>query len=200
MTSPFIDGLIAGYGISIPLGAIAVLLISQAMEKGLRSGLWAAAGIATVDFSCAVIAVVAGQAVSSILEPYARPLQVISGIVLIAMGIYIALGAWRQQKADLNIESNRSTYFRFILLTAVNPFTVVYFTALIIGNPNLGGGSPVDGLLFALGVGFASITWQSMLAGVGAAAKATLPRSFLRITTVAGGALVVVLGALIMIG
>jgi threonine/homoserine/homoserine lactone efflux protein len=200
MASPFLDGLVAGYGISIPLGAIAVLLISQAMEKGLRSGLWAAAGIATVDFSCAVIAVVAGQAASAVLEPYARPLQIISGIVLIIIGIYIALGPWRKQKTEIKADGGRSSYLRFILVTAMNPFTIVYFTALIIGNPNLGGGSPLDGLLFALGVGFASMTWQSMLAGVGAAAKATLPHSFLRITTIVGGAVVVLLGVLILIG
>ena len=28
MVSPFLDGLVAGYGISIPLGAIAVLILS----------------------------------------------------------------------------------------------------------------------------------------------------------------------------
>ncbi|MEI6796411.1 MAG: hypothetical protein WCK39_06075, partial [Methanomassiliicoccales archaeon] len=88
MVSPFLDGLVAGYGISIPLGAIAVLIINQAMERGLRSGLWAAAGTASVDFACAIIAVLAGQVVSATLGPYATPLRVLSGTVLIALGVY----------------------------------------------------------------------------------------------------------------
>ncbi len=34
--SALVDGMVAGYGIAIPVGAISVLLISLAMERGLR--------------------------------------------------------------------------------------------------------------------------------------------------------------------
>jgi hypothetical protein len=47
----FIDGLIAGYGFAIPVGAISVLLVSLAMEPSLRPGLIAALGVARVDLT-----------------------------------------------------------------------------------------------------------------------------------------------------
>ncbi len=201
MVSPFLDGLVAGYGISIPLGAIAVLIINQAMERGLRSGLWAAAGTASVDFACAIIAVLAGQVVSATLGPYATPLRVLSGTVLIALGVYGIWKAWRPLKGeDIELESGRGTFTRFFIVTALNPFTVVYFTALVVGNPSLGGGSALDGLLFVGGVGLASLSWQAMLAGMGAAAKRALPPSFRRLTSIGGGLFVIVLGLVVLLG
>lgn len=201
MASPFLDGLVAGYGISIPLGAIAVLIINQAMERGLRSGLWAAAGTASVDFAYAVIAVLAGQIVSANLSPYATPLRILSGTVLIALGVHGIWKAWRPwNESTAKLENGRGTFARFFAVTALNPFTLVYFTALVVGNPSIGSGSALDGLLFVCGVGLASLSWQSLLAGLGAGAKAALPPHFRRFTSVAGGLLVIALGIVVLLG
>jgi threonine/homoserine/homoserine lactone efflux protein len=45
----FWDGVLAGYGIAIPVGAIAVLIIEVSIRRGLTSGLQAGAGAASAD-------------------------------------------------------------------------------------------------------------------------------------------------------
>jgi len=85
------------------------------------------------------------------------------------------------------------TYLTFIGLTAVNPVTVIYFAALVIGLPDrpetLG-----EQLAFAFGAFAASFAWQLTIAGGSAIAHRRLPASFRAWTTVLG-ALVVLLFA-----
>jgi hypothetical protein len=45
----FWDGVLAGYGIAIPVGAIAVLIIDVSIRRGLAIGMQAGAGAATAD-------------------------------------------------------------------------------------------------------------------------------------------------------
>ena len=42
----FWEGVLAGYGIAIPVGAIAVLIIEVSIRRGLASGMQAGAGAA----------------------------------------------------------------------------------------------------------------------------------------------------------
>lgn len=67
------------------------------------------------------------------------------------------------------------TFAQFVLLTGVNPITVVYFAAVASGL-----GSRLDGsgatAAFVVGIGVASAGWQLSLAAVGAVLGARVPR------------------------
>ena len=67
----FWEGLIAGYGIAIPVGAIAVLIVDLALRRGFRLGFAAGAGAASADLLYAGAAVIAGAAFASALRPFA---------------------------------------------------------------------------------------------------------------------------------
>jgi threonine/homoserine/homoserine lactone efflux protein len=200
--SPFIDGLIAGYGIAIPVGAVAILIVSVSMQAGFRIGFMAGAGAATADFLYAVLASVAGTAVIALLEPIAQPLRISSGLVLIAIAAY---AIWRGLRRESSPQKSTQTAgaFRtcaqFLGITLINPLTVVYFTALILGrDPGLK--LDIAGLaLFALGAGIASLSWQTMLAGLGGIARDRLPRRFRLWATVLGNLIVLGLGLRIFI-
>jgi hypothetical protein len=49
MQNAALSGLLAGYGIAVPVGAIAVVLISLSARTSLRIGAAAGLGAATVD-------------------------------------------------------------------------------------------------------------------------------------------------------
>lgn len=104
MTSVLLSGLAAGYGIAIPVGAVALLIVGTSIRCG---------------FACGFSAELVG------------------------------------------------TYARFVALTVINPLTVVYFTA-----PVLGSGVAVGGVAhiatFAVGAFIASLSWQTVLVAVGA--------------------------------
>lgn len=202
--SALIDGLIAGYGIAIPLGAVSVMIVNRSIDEGFRSGFSAGAGVATVDALCAGMVVFAGVLVSSLLGPLATPLQVVGGIVLVLMGIFGVRSIWKvmgpgTRPAMPRESSTWKTYLQFIVIAIVNPFTVIYFLALIMGGSTGWISSPVDCAMFILGVTFASFSWQTFLAGLGAMAQKHLSLRAKRATVLVGNLIVIALGVNIML-
>lgn len=201
--SAFLDGLIAGYGIAIPLGAISILIVNLALEKGFRPGFVAGAGTATVDMICAILAVFGGTVVVAWIAPYAQPLQVISGLVLVAMGAYGLLQLRKRERTEgaipKRIDGSWTIYGKFIALTILNPFTVVYFLALVMGQGASWSFSWTDCLWFVLGVVIASLSWQTILAGLGAFARKHLSPRFMKGTIIVGNAIVILLGVQIVV-
>jgi arginine exporter protein ArgO len=61
----------------------------------------------------------------------------------------------------------RAAYLLFVGITAVNPTTVVYFGAVVLGNRDLVDG-PAQGLVFVTAAFAASALWQLGLALAGA--------------------------------
>jgi threonine/homoserine/homoserine lactone efflux protein len=167
----FAEGALAGLGIAVPVGAIAVLIVDLAMRQGFARAVPAALGAASADLLYAVVAVLAGTAVASALEPHQRTIQLVSAGVLAAILVY---RTWRLLR-PVDLERPRRTaegplriYGSFLALTLVNPMTVTYFAALILGLGPDTLGSGTDKTLFAAGAGIASASWQLLLAGTGA--------------------------------
>jgi threonine/homoserine/homoserine lactone efflux protein len=196
-------GLLAGYAIAIPVGAIAVLIIHTALTHGLRSGLAAGAGAATADLIYASIAALAGLWVTSIIGPLITPLRIVGGLILIAFGVR-GLWALRSARESVNPRSaldedrrpHHRVYLGLLALTLLNPATVVYFTALTVGLPFLGDAG--ERLVFAAAAGLASLSWQSLLAVFGAALRRGGGHRVRIISAAVGNAVILVLGMLIL--
>jgi len=199
----FLEGLIAGYGIAIPLGAVAILIVSTSLDHGFRKGFVAGAGTATVDMLCAALAVFAGTAAVAFIAPYSTPLQVASAIVLMAMGVY-GIARCRGRSKDPAAEQppkegDLTIYIKFLAVTLLNPFTVAYFLALIIGKGPSWSFSLADCLWFVAGVTVASLSWETLLAGLGALARKHLTPRFMTASILIGNAIVILLGVQIML-
>jgi arginine exporter protein ArgO len=198
----FLTGAIAGYGIAIPVGAIAVLIIDLGIRRGFRMGAAAGLGAATADALYAALAVVAGTALAVALEPWSPYLKVVAVVALVAIAtigvrraVLRARGSEATPTSVVPREAGR-TYLRFLGLTLLNPHTILYFGALILGRPEAGAG-PAERTAFVVGAALASASWQLLLAGLGALAHKRLPpRAQLAISLV--GNLVVVGFALVI--
>lgn len=106
---------------------------------GLRRGLAAGAGAATVDLLFCSLALLVGGLLNQLLSVALVPLQVLAGGVLISIGVrgLLSLRA-SSTSADAATDprvrgSAKQLYLRFIALTAMNPATILYFLALAIG-------------------------------------------------------------------
>ena len=204
MTQAALAGLVAGYAIAIPVGAIAVLIIHTGLTQGLRAGLAAGAGAATADLVYALVAALAGLWVTSFIGPLIGPLRIVGGAILIAFGVrgLLALRSARETVDPMAAyeEARRPhhrTFLAMLGLTLLNPATVVYFTALTVGLPFLGDAG--ERLVFAAAAGLASLSWQWLLALVGAALGRGGGHRVRSVTSFVGNAVIVVLGALILI-
>lgn len=179
MSDSLIAGAIAGFGIAIPVGPVAVLIIELGVRRGLRTAVAAALGTASADVVYATLAVVAGAGIAALLEPVAPALKLLAVMVLIviaARGLYLALYHARigiPGGAQLPAHAGR-TYARFLAITLLNPTTILYFAALILGRPELGSGS-AERAAFIVGAALASVSWQLLLAVLGALAHRRLP-------------------------
>ena len=196
------QGIIAGYGIAMPIGPIGILIIELGIRRGFSTAFSAGAGAATADLIYATIASTAGAFLVSILEPYAHSLRLVSAIVLIAFGVWLLYHGFRvrRQSKEVSAISRVDTYLMFLGLTLLNPVTVVYFTTLILGLTAGTAASSIDILLFVVGAFSASLSWQTLLALVSGLAHKRLSPKLQFVTFAFGNCLVILLGILILIG
>lgn len=171
MIEMFISGMIAGYGIAIPVGAIAVMIIDISVRRGFRQGFAAGAGAASADLLYAALAAGAGGMLAPLIAPAASAIGIVSGLVLMAIAIIGLRSLKRQKGADAPASSRAgsaaATFVRFTALTIVNPLTVVYFSALLLGS-SFGEITTASLLVFVAGAFLASLSWQTFLAALGA--------------------------------
>jgi arginine exporter protein ArgO len=106
------------------------------------------------------------------------------------------IGPW---SGGLRPRSARRAYAAFLGLTLLNPMTITYFAALIVGLGGTGT-APIEKLAFVVAAFGASLSWQTLIAAAGAALHRRLgPR--LRISVgVTGNAIVLAFAAVIAAG
>jgi arginine exporter protein ArgO len=201
MGEALLSGLLAGYGVAIPVGAIGVLIISLSARTSLRVGVGAALGVAAADGLYAIVAVVGGVAVAGLMRPIATPLRVVAAVVLLAIAARIGYSARRhfhdrtRRVATPALRTAPRAFGALVGLTLLNPATVIYFVALVLGGKSTGmAGGVVGSSVFVAAVLFASASWQLVLAAGGSALGRTFASDRGRlVTAIVSGAVIVVL-------
>jgi threonine/homoserine/homoserine lactone efflux protein len=201
-----LEGLLAGYGIAIPVGAVSILIVTTGMVSGFRKGFAAGAGAATADLVYATVASIAGTALVVLLQPVARQVRLAGGIALLLLagfGIFQGLRKARvnprQEAGPQPHQKPLGAYLQLLFITMVNPLTVVYFAALILGRQKSGEALLVDRIAFVLGAAAASLSWQTMLAGLGSIFHGRLPPRFRTLAVLGGNLIVAALGVRIIV-
>lgn len=197
----FWEGVLAGYGIAIPVGAIAILIVTMAMRCGFKIGFMAGAGAATADLLYATVASIAGATLVTVLGPVASWLQLVSAVVLLGLAAYGLWGGFKYSKDDGRTARECGPWMmfgQFLAITIINPLTVVYFTALILGRDSSASPSLLEHILFILGAGLASLSWQTLLAWIGGVARGHLSKHFQLGAIIFGNLLIICLAVRII--
>ena len=200
----FLQGVIAGYGIAIPIGPIGIIILELGTRRGFRVAFFAGLGTASADLIYATIASLAGTFLAQILAPFALLIRVVSAAALIALGAWLF---YRGVRFSRPTEPSRfasgnclNTYCLLLGLTLLNPITVTYFTSLILGLRMSVAGLGVDVSFFIAGAFLASLSWQSLLACIGGYAHQRLSVRLQSATFAVGNAVIIVLGIVILLG
>jgi arginine exporter protein ArgO len=192
-------GLVAGYGIAVPIGAVGTYLVSVSARSGVRRGVSAALGIASADTVYALVAVLGGAALAAVVQPVADPLRMVSVIVLLGIAVTIAVQTLRERRravaddvprtepaspgSSRSLAADARAYAAFLGMTLLNPMTVVYFAALVVGGQGELFSGTADRIVFVVAAGVASASWQLLLAGGGALLGRALTSSRGRLAT-----------------
>jgi hypothetical protein len=99
MNSAALSGLLAGYGVAVPVGAIAVVLISVSARTSLRIGAAAGLGAATVDGAYALVAVAGGAGLARQARAAAAPLHWAATATLTILAVRIVVIAARSYRS-----------------------------------------------------------------------------------------------------
>jgi arginine exporter protein ArgO len=231
MIGALLAGLAAGYGIAIPVGAVAVLIVETGIRSGFRVAAAAGAGAASADGIYAAIAAVFGAALAGVLTPWQVPLRAAAVLVLVGLALRgfrsvardperareresgaagasgpVAAGAASPgpaahgpEPAGRATRSPRETYAAFLGLTLLNPMTIAYFAALILGLGGTGT-EPAEKIAFVAGAFSASLSWQTLIAAAGAALHRRLAPRLRLAVGVVGNAIVLAFAAVIAAG
>lgn len=175
MTSALVAGLIAGYGIAVPVGAVGAYLVSLSARTSLRTGVCAALGVATADGMYALAATLGGTALAGALRPVLGPLRWVCVLVLLALAAWGVAGAVREFRGHRLAARTAPAppgplraYLGLLGVTLLNPTTVIYFAALVIGSRATDAAGAAEQGVFVLAAFAASASWQVLLAGGGA--------------------------------
>ncbi|WP_405871877.1 LysE family transporter [Streptomyces zaomyceticus] len=201
MTAVVVAGLLAGYGIAIPVGAVGAYLVAVTARAGWRTGAGAALGVATADGVYALLAVAGGSALVPLLAPVMDPLRWASAVVLVVLAVRaacVALSAYRTgglaSRDDGTALTPGRAYLTFLGITILNPMTVIYFAALILATGPSAPATLPDRTAFVLAALVASASWQFLLALGGTLLGRTLTGVRGRlVTALASSTLIVVL-------
>lgn len=213
MNSALVAGLLAGWGIAVPVGAVAAYLVGLAARTGPRVGAAAALGVASADGIYALIAVVGGVALTGVISAIATPLRWASVAVLVFLGGRIIWSAVTDHRARTELAGTESVtrpgraYVTLLGITLLNPQTILYFAALVVGSTAtsaLDGSGPVwlNGAVFVMAAFCASASWQLLLVGGGVALGRALTGHTGRLITglVSGAVIIAFAVALLLAG
>ncbi|MEW2415208.1 LysE family transporter [Streptomyces sp. NPDC046866] len=95
LLTPALAGTVAGLGVAMPMGAMSVLLLQEAM-RDRRTAVAAAAGVAAVDFGYAALAAALGPWVASHVRPVEAWIRLFAAVALLAIaarGLYASTRA-----------------------------------------------------------------------------------------------------------
>jgi threonine/homoserine/homoserine lactone efflux protein len=175
VTADLLAGAVAGLAVAMPVGAIGAYLLGLAARERFSVAAAAALGVASVDGAYALIASLGGAGLKSLLQRTSAALSVAAALVLVVLAILTLQRAIRRYRAVAppisragRLASPPRAYAALVGLTAVNPATVITFSAVVLGRPleNAGVSWLAIGA-FTVGAFAASAAWQLLLVGSG---------------------------------
>ncbi|WP_049580967.1 LysE family transporter [Streptomyces sp. SBT349] len=204
MNDILISGVLAGYGIAMPVGAVTVLIITLSAQTSFLIGLAGAIGTATADGLYALVAASTGAALAGLLRPFAEPMRWAAAAVLVLLAAKGVLDALRRRRRaageeELRVKRPLRAYLELLGLTILNPLTIVYFSALVLGLRD-DTWTLTDSAIFVGAAFAASASWQALLALGGALMGRVLTSEKGRLGTalVGNGVIVLLAGHLLL--
>ncbi|HLB33578.1 MAG: lysine transporter LysE [Verrucomicrobia bacterium RIFCSPHIGHO2_12_FULL_41_10] len=163
----FIKGMAIGFAIAAPVGPIGLLCIQRSLRDGLKIGFMTGLGAATADTFYGLIAAFGLTALSALLISYQFWIHLIGGLFLIYLGLrLLTVKSHSLLAKDRCDKSLWHAYGTTVLLTLMNPLTVLSFMAIFAG---IGLGSQhrdyFHAFLLVLGIFLGSALWWFFLSG-----------------------------------
>lgn len=204
-------GVAAGFSLAIPLGPMALLLITTTLGNGWKHGIAGGLAMASVDFAYAFTVFGLGSQVGKFMSQWGTALTWVGAGILAFVGIRILVSSIKKLKDAAGVAAEASaqsgsvlkTWAKFAAATAVNPPTALFFLAIspsiaLIDDRAMGIAAEnpwFTALVFATAVFLASLVWQQSIAAAAFFTRKITSQSVQSWTGVVGGTLIVGMAA-----
>lgn len=193
--SPFLQGIIIGLTLAVPVGPISLLCIRHSITGGRLHGIVSGIGVATADSLYAAVAVLGLTAVSGFIVSQQIIFRAIAGLVLIAVGIKVFISVPPDPGVNTGHGSYSRDYLSMLALALANPLTILFFLVVLPGfGIVLGGTSLSSSAEFILGIFSGSATWWIILCGTIGSVRSRLTSRNLQMINRISGILIVCFG------
>ena len=198
MFSLLLRGFALGFAVAASPGPISFLCLRRTLVRGRLYGLVSGLGVATGDAFYAAVAAFGVAAVTVAVTGGRRPIALIGGAVLIALGARILL-----ERTSETSEASATTraglawgYLSTLGLTITNPATIISFAALAATLGLSAGGGPARPAVLVGGVLLGSAAWWCVLAIGASLIRTRLTPAVIRGVSAFSGMAIALLGML----
>jgi threonine/homoserine/homoserine lactone efflux protein len=162
----FIQGIVIGLTLAVPIGPISLLCIQRTIADGRLHGVISGLGVSTADSFYAAITVLGLTVISSLIVAHQYLFRSFASVILILIGLRVFMLV----PAGVSEKSEHETYFKdylsMVAIAIANPMTLIFFLVILPGFGVIIQESaflPAAG--FVAGVFFGSAIWWIILCG-----------------------------------
>jgi threonine/homoserine/homoserine lactone efflux protein len=162
----FIQGIIIGLTLAVPVGPIALICIQRTVTDGRLHGIFSGIGVATSDSFYAAVTVLGLTIISGVIIANQYLFRFLAGIVLILVGVRIFISVPSCISTKTVHETYLKDYLSMVAIAIANPLTLVFFLIVLPGfGIVINGPSFLSAMEFIAGVFFGSTAWWIVLCG-----------------------------------
>jgi threonine/homoserine/homoserine lactone efflux protein len=160
----FKNGLITGLTLQLAIGPVFLFVINLALQKTILDGFAGVLAATIVDYLYISLSILG---IGRLLEnkKFKITFGIISSLILIALGFWIAMGAMKSgnSRTITTPSSNIFTSFTTVFfITLSNPLTIVFFTGLFTAKAVEYSYTKKELLVFGFGTGLATFIFMSL--------------------------------------
>jgi len=192
----FIQGIIIGLTIAVPVGPISLVCIHRTVANGRLHGIVSGFGVATSDSFYAAVAFLGLTAISGVIIGHQTEFRLVAAIALILVGIQVFRSVPAAVRSNPDPESFVRDYLSLLAIAAANPLTIIFFITILPGFGVVAHGTTlITAVPFVAGIFLGSSVWWIILCGSLGSVRSRLSTENLRRINQVSGILITVFGA-----
>ncbi|MFQ4137838.1 LysE/ArgO family amino acid transporter [Nodosilinea sp. PGN35] len=186
-----LKGMGLGLAIAAPVGPIGLLCIRRSLTQGQLMGLVTGLGAATADGLYGCIAGFGLTAIADVLVSHAQTMQLLGGLFLGYLGITTLRSDPAREVAKISSRGLWGAYASTLVLTLMNPATILSFIAIFAGLGLVGSSQSWDSALALVGGVFlgSALWWLCLSWGVTLFSQRLTPARLKWLNRLAGAAI-----------
>jgi threonine/homoserine/homoserine lactone efflux protein len=197
----YLSGLLVGFLVALPVGAIAMICINRTLQYGKISGYFSGLGAATADLIYGLIAIYSLTAISGQALVNQPALRLAGGLCIIFIGARMMIGKKSSSETVLvTHETNIKDFISTFLITLSNPITMIAFVAALSNiNYLFQEINFIHSSILVLGIFSGSMLWWVILVNISLSFKKYLSNLFVRRINIVSGLIILCIGLYLII-